>query len=46
MKIRTTTEDDADAVRRVHLSAFPPGESEIVSQLAVDLLSEEAAPPM
>jgi putative acetyltransferase len=46
MKIRIATRDDADAVRRVHLSAFPHGECDIVSQLAVDLLSEEAAPPV
>jgi putative acetyltransferase len=46
MKIRIATRDDADAVRGVHLSAFPHGEGDIVSQLAVDLLSEEAAPPV
>ena len=46
MKIRIATRDDADAVRRVHLSAFPPGEADLVSELAVRLLSEEAAPPV
>ncbi len=46
MKIRVATRDDADAVRRVHLSAFPQEEGDIVSQLAVDLLSEETAPPV
>jgi putative acetyltransferase len=46
MKIRTATRDDADAVRGVHLSAFPDGEGALVSKLAVDLLSEEAAPPV
>jgi putative acetyltransferase len=46
MKIRVATRDDADAVRRVHLSAFPQGEGDIVSQLAVDLLWEETAPPV
>jgi len=44
MKIRIATRDDTDAVRRVHLSAFPHGEGDIVSQLAVNLLSEDAAP--
>jgi putative acetyltransferase len=46
MKIRAATRDDADAVRRVHLSVFPKGEGDIVSQLAVDLLFEETAPPV
>ncbi len=46
MRIRIATRDDANAVRRVHLSAFPHGESEIVSRLAVNLLAEEAAPPV
>jgi putative acetyltransferase len=46
MKIRTSTLGDADAVRRVHLSAFPHGEGDIISQLAVNLLSEEASPPV
>ena len=46
MRIRIATRDDANAVRRVHLSAFPHGEGEIVSRLAVNLLAEEAAPPV
>jgi putative acetyltransferase len=46
MKIRTATRDDAEAVRRVHISAFPHGEGDIVSKLAVNLLSEETAPPV
>ena len=45
MQIRTATKYDADVVRGVHLSAFPEGESEVIAMLAVDLLSEEAAPP-
>lgn len=46
MKIRPATRDDANAVRGVHLSAFPEGEGGLVSKLAVDLLSEETAPPV
>jgi predicted N-acetyltransferase YhbS len=46
MKIRIATRDDAEAVRQVHLSAFPHGEGDIISQLAVNLLSEEASPPV
>lgn len=46
MMIREATRDDADAVRRVHLSAFPQGEGDIVSRLAVDLLSEATTPPV
>jgi putative acetyltransferase len=46
MKIRIATRDDAEAVRQVHLSAFPHGEGDIISQLAVNLLYEEASPPV
>jgi putative acetyltransferase len=46
MKIRAATRDDADAVRGVYLSAFPESERDLVAQLAVDLLSEVAAPPV
>jgi putative acetyltransferase len=45
MQIRLATRQDADKVRDVHLSAFPEGEGEVVSELAVDLLSEETTPP-
>lgn len=45
MQIRIATRQDADEVRGIHLSAFPEGESEIVAELAVSLLSEETAPP-
>lgn len=42
MKIRTATRDDADAVRSVHLAAFPEGERELISEVAVDMLCETA----
>ena len=44
MKIRTATRDDADAVRSVHLAAFPEGERELISEVAVDMLCETATP--
>lgn len=44
MNIRTATTLDLDDVRSVHLSAFPEEEREIVSTLAVNLLSEETTP--
>jgi putative acetyltransferase len=44
MQIRLATQQDADQVRGVHLSAFPADEGQIVSKLAVDLLSEETTP--
>lgn len=44
MQIRKATKHDADAVRRVHLSAFPDGEREAIAKLAVDLLSEGLLP--
>jgi putative acetyltransferase len=44
MNIRIATNQDRDDVQRVYSSAFPKGESEIVSKLAVDLLSEKTRP--
>ena len=44
MCIRNATGLDRDDVLGVHLRAFPRGESEIVSKLAVNLLSEETEP--
>jgi putative acetyltransferase len=44
--IRTATREDADAVRCVYMSAFPEGEGDIVSKLAVDLLFEATEPPI
>ena len=41
MNIRIATIRDRDDVQRIHLHAFPSGESEIVSKLAIDLLSEK-----
>ena len=44
MYIRMATSLDRDDVRGVYLSAFPKGEREIVSKLAINLLSEETTP--
>ena len=46
MKTRIATPSDADDIRRIHLSAFSDDERELVSKLAVDLLLEEALPPV
>jgi putative acetyltransferase len=46
MNIRTATLNDLDSVRCVHLCAFSEGERDLVSRLAVDLLCEEAVPPV
>lgn len=35
---------DRDDIQRVHMCAFPEGEREIVSKLAIDLLSEATTP--
>ena len=40
-RIRIATCLDRDDVREIHLCAFPEGEKQIVSTLAVNLLSEE-----
>ncbi|MDX1572102.1 MAG: N-acetyltransferase [Xanthomonadales bacterium] len=45
MQIRTATRSDRDDVRRVHWNAFPADERDIVSELAVNLLTDETAPP-
>ncbi len=44
MHIRIATSLDRDDVRDVHLAAFADGEREIVSKLAINLLSEETTP--
>jgi putative acetyltransferase len=44
MQIRLATQQDADQIRGVHLSAFPVGEGQVVARLAVSLLSEETTP--
>ena len=44
MHIRLATSLDRDDIYNVHWSAFAEGEREIVSKLAVNLLSEETTP--
>jgi len=44
MNIRVATNQDSDNIQRLYLSAFPEGEREIVSKLAIDLLSENTTP--
>jgi len=44
MNIRIATNQDRHDVQKVHLCAFPEGESDIVSKLAIDLLSEKTTP--
>lgn len=44
MHIRAATSLDRDAIRRVHLSAFPEEESGLVAELAASLLSEKTTP--
>lgn len=43
-RIRVATSLDRDDVRDIHLCAFPEGEKQIVSTLAVNLLSKETSP--
>lgn len=44
MNIRIATNRDLSDVQRVHLCAFPEGEREIVSTLALNLLLEKTTP--
>jgi len=46
INIRAATSLDRADIHSVHWSAFAEGEREIVSELAVNLLSEETAPPV
>jgi putative acetyltransferase len=46
MKIRKATLNDADAIRSVHLAAFSEGERDLISDVAVKMLSEEVSPPV
>ncbi|MCB1095720.1 MAG: N-acetyltransferase [Verrucomicrobiae bacterium] len=46
MKIRKATQNDADAIRGIHFAAFPEGERDLVSDVAVKMLSEETSPPV
>ena len=46
MKIRKATQNDADAIRSVHVAAFPEGERDLISDVAVAMLFEEASPPV
>lgn len=43
--IRRATGADAEAIRDIHLSAFPEEEGERIARLALDLLSESASSP-
>jgi putative acetyltransferase len=44
MQIRLATSLDRDDIHSVHWAAFAEGEREIVSKLAINLLSEESTP--
>ena len=44
MYIRTATLLDQDSIRRIHLSAFPEEEREIVANLAFNMLAEKTNP--
>lgn len=44
MHIRIATNQDHDAILETYLSAFPADENELVSKLAIELLSEESKP--
>ena len=44
ISIRRATNLDRDDVSEVHFRAFPEGEREIVTKLAINLLSERTTP--
>ncbi len=44
MNIRIATNQDSDDIKKVYLSAFPKGESEIAAKIAIELLSENTTP--
>jgi len=43
-RIRLASRQDLEAIRNVHLLAFPEGEGQVVAELAVSLLAEKATP--
>ena len=45
MHIRAATKRDQGEIREIHLCAFPTSEGQLVSELAVSLLSEKTTPP-
>ncbi len=44
MNIRVATSQDQDDIQSLHMCAFPEGESEIISKLAINLLLEKTTP--
>lgn len=44
MNIRVARSEDGSAIQRLYLSAFPDGEGEVVSRVAIDLLEEKTTP--
>ncbi|WP_315859500.1 N-acetyltransferase [Cyanobium sp. ATX 6A2] len=44
MEIRIANQADRDDVRSIYLSAFPEGERNLISDLAVDLLTQRTTP--
>jgi len=45
MNIRKANATDADIIRTIYTSAFPEGECDIVSKVALQLLEEKSIPP-
>jgi putative acetyltransferase len=46
MNIRRASSHDAEAIKKIHLAAFPQEEAGLVAKLATNLLSEETSPPI
>jgi len=46
MQIRTAVQQDENDIKRVYMSAFAESERTVVSELALNLLSEQAAAPV
>ena len=44
VRIRVATSLDREDIREIHLCAFPAGENQVVSSIAVNLLGEETSP--
>ena len=45
MNIRVANDSDLEAIREIYLSAFDDNEKEIVSSIAIDILTENSSPP-
>ncbi|MCB1213917.1 MAG: hypothetical protein KDK66_00440 [Deltaproteobacteria bacterium] len=45
MKIRITSVQDYEEIQKIHFSAFPENERELIVNLVIDLFAKKTMPP-